>query len=95
MKKRYIQSAWLTVLLIIWGSLLTGCSEQSEPDVQQGEQLQVRSLTRNSSEDQTELAKGTSILMYLAHWDHVENTMKSSSGYVTYAGKSNENKDIN
>ncbi len=94
MKKRYIQSAWLTVLLIIWGSLLTGCSEQSEPDVQQGEQLQVRSLTRNSSEDQTELAKGTSILMYLAYWDSAENTTKSSSGYVTYSGKNNENKDI-
>ena len=94
MKKRYIQSAWLTGLLIIWGSLLTGCSEQSEPDVPQGEQLQIRSLTRNSSEDQTELAKGTSILMYLAYWDNAESTTKSSSGFVTYSGKNNENKDV-
>lgn len=94
MKKRYVQSVWLTVLLIIWSSLLTGCSEQSEPDVPQGERLQIRSLTRNSSEDQTELEIGTTILMYLAYWDNAESTKKSSSGFVTYSGKNNENKDV-
>lgn len=60
MKKRTIQSAWLTGLLLLWGSLVTGCSEQSEPDVPKGKPLQINSLTRSSS---VQLTEGVRILI--------------------------------
>ena len=80
MKKRTIQSAWLMGLLFLWGSLVTGCSEQSEPDVPQGKPLQIRSLTRSSS---VQLKEGVKILIAPLLLDGTE----AQAGYVTYAGK--------
>ena len=79
MKKRTIQSVWLTGLLLLWG-LVTGCSEQSEPDVPQGKPLQIRSLTRSSS---VQLKEGVKILIAPLLLDGTE----AQAGYVTYAGK--------
>lgn len=80
MKKRTIQSAWLTGLLLLWGSLVTGCSEQSEPDVPKGKPLQINSLTRSSS---VQLTEGVRILIAPLLLDGTE----AQAGYVTYAGK--------
>jgi hypothetical protein len=81
MKKRTIQSVWLTGLLLLLG-LVTGCSEQSEPDVPQGKPLQIRSLTRSSS---VQLTEGVRILIAPLLLDGTE----AQAGYVTYAGKIN------
>lgn len=80
MKKRTIQSAWLMGLLLLWGSLVTGCSEQSEPDVPKGKLLQIYSLTRSSS---VQLTEGVRILIAPLLLDGTE----AQAGYVTYAGK--------
>lgn len=80
MKKRTIQSAWLMGLLLLWGSLVTGCSEQSEPDVPKGKPLQINSLTRSSS---VQLTEGVRILIAPLLLDGTE----AQAGYVTYAGK--------
>lgn len=80
MKKRTIQSAWLMGLLFLWGSLVTGCSEQSEPDVPKGKPLQINSLTRSSS---VQLTEGVRILIAPLLLDGTE----AQAGYVTYAGK--------
>ena len=82
MKKRTIQSAWLMGLLLLWGSLVTGCSEQSEPDVPKGKLLQINSLTRSSS---VQLTEGVRILIAPLLLDGTE----AQAGYVTYAGKIN------
>ena len=82
MKKRTIQSAWLMGLLFLWGSLVTGCSEQSEPDVPKGKPLQINSLTRSSS---VQLTEGVRILIAPLLLDGTE----AQAGYVTYAGKIN------
>ena len=98
-KNRYIQGIWLTGLLFLWGCLVTGCSEQSEPDLQKGSLLQVNSMTRGDDEQQEMVVLpvpvGTSILMYLAYREEGMEAGKSESisGFVTYAGK-NKNKDV-
>ena len=80
MKKRNIQSAWLTGLLIVWSCLSTGCSEQSEPDVPQGELLQVSTLTRGTSDA---LQEGVRIMISPL----LQTGEEAQGGYVTYAGK--------
>lgn len=67
-------------LLLLWGSLVTGCSEQSEPDVPKGKLLQIYSLTRSSS---VQLTEGVRILIAPLLLDGTE----AQAGYVTYAGK--------
>lgn len=86
MKDRYLHSAWLTGLLIVLSGLVTGCSDESEPDVQQGSLLQVN-LTRSDSEE-LPVPIGTQICLWLVQADDTKQ-----SGYVTYAGKDPQNKD--
>ena len=89
MKDRYIHSAWLIGLLIIWSSLIISCSEQSEPDEQQGSLLQIYSLTRST--DELPVPIGTQIQLWLIQQD-ASSTPKG--GLVTYAGKDAQNTDI-
>lgn len=88
MKNKYTHSAWLAGLLIILSSLVTGCSDSSEPDVQQGRPLQVN-MTRSDSEEETPVQIGTQICLWLVQSDDTKQ-----SGYVTYAGKDANKKDV-
>lgn len=87
MSKRYIQSAWLTGLLIIWGCLVTGCSEQSDTDMVQGERLQICTVTRGSS---YVLPEG--IMIQISPL--LQDGEVAQGGFVTYAGNNTWNSGV-
>ena len=92
---RYIYTGLLTALLIGWGCLLMGCSDQAEigteqpdspqPEEPKGEPLRVASLTRGDGDtDATaDPMKGEYVYLFLA----AQGETTASSGSVLYKGK--------
>lgn len=91
---RYIYTGLLTALLIGWGCLLTGCSDQAEigveqpdslqPEEEKGEPLWVASLTRGDgdADDTDDPMKGEYVHLFL-----VQGETAPLSGSVLYNGK--------
>jgi hypothetical protein len=82
---RYILTGWLLALLFGWGSLLVGCSDQTDneperPDVQEGELLYVAGLTRTGDEEVADPMKNQFVQLFV-----VGNTTQSAS--TKYNGK--------
>lgn len=82
---KYILTGWLLALLLGWGCLLVGCTDQTDtvperPDAQEGEPLHVAGLTRTGDEEVVDPMMNQFIQLFVVGVD-------TQSASLKYMGK--------